>query len=73
MNFNFPLDKSMPRAHIAWYASVGRLLNALVGTGTTAQRPTVGLYVGRVYFDSTLGHPIWYDGTQWVDATGTGV
>jgi len=73
MNFNFPLDKAMPRAQIAWYSAVGKLCNALTGTGTTAQRPTKGLYAGRPYFDSTLGKPIFYSGTGWVDATGAGV
>jgi hypothetical protein len=39
--------------------------------GTTANRPTSSLQVGQYYFDTTLGHPIWYDGTDWVDATGS--
>jgi hypothetical protein len=69
-NFNFPLDKSMPKVQIAWYSAVGKLCNALTGAGTTANRPTVGLYVGRPYLDTTLGIPIWYDGSQWIDATG---
>lgn len=25
------------------------------------------------YFDTDLGKPIWYSGTEWVDATGTAV
>ena len=40
-------------------------------SGTTANRPTERLEVGQYYFDTTLGIPIWYDGTDWVDATGT--
>jgi hypothetical protein len=39
--------------------------------GATADRPTQNLQVGQFYFDTTLGIPIWYDGTDWVDATGT--
>jgi hypothetical protein len=39
--------------------------------GVTADRPTQNLQVGQFYFDTTLGYPIWYDGTDWVDATGT--
>jgi hypothetical protein len=39
--------------------------------GTTANRPTQNLQIGQFYFDTTLGYPIWYDGTDWVDATGT--
>jgi hypothetical protein len=41
--------------------------------GTTANRPTQSLQVGQFYFDTTLGYPIWYDGTDWVDATGAAV
>lgn len=28
-------------------------------------------YLGQVYFDTTLNKPIWYNGTNWVDANGT--
>ena len=42
--------------------------------GTTANRPVetvqLPLPIGQPYFDTTLGIPIWYDGTNWVDATG---
>ncbi|KUP24924.1 hypothetical protein [Paenibacillus sp. DMB5] len=41
--------------------------------GTTANRPTVGLYINKQYFDTTLGKPIWYNGTVWKDATGSTV
>jgi hypothetical protein len=39
--------------------------------GITADRPTQNLQVGQFYFDTTLGYPIWYDGTDWVDSSGT--
>ena len=39
--------------------------------GATADRPTQSLQLGQFYFDTTLGIPIWYNGTDWVDATGT--
>jgi hypothetical protein len=43
--------------------------------GITADRPVetvqLPLPIGLFYFDTTLGIPIWYDGTDWVDATGT--
>lgn len=41
---------------------------------TTATRPAGfgdGPKLGLSVFDSDLGKPIWWDGTQWVDATGT--
>jgi len=41
---------------------------------TTANRPVVGFSGGptdgQMYFDTTLGKPIWYFGGSWVDATG---
>lgn len=38
--------------------------------GTTAARPTT-VSTGYMYFDTTLGKPIWHNGTNWVDATGS--
>lgn len=45
---------------------------ALVGKGSSLERPT--LYsrdTGFMYFDTTLGLPIWYNGNDWIDASGT--
>ena len=46
-----------------------------VAKGETADRPTLTVDdVGRMYFDTTLaaaGMPIWWTGSDWVDATGT--
>jgi hypothetical protein len=40
--------------------------------GDTASRPdTTGMgAIGRSYFDTDLGQPVWWDGTNWVDALG---
>ena len=46
----------------------------LVLSGTTLERPTIpsgSIRRGIMYFDTTLGKPIWWDGSGWVDATGT--
>tara|TARA_R110000764_G_scaffold172593_1_gene259416 strand:+ start:204 stop:1091 length:888 start_codon:yes stop_codon:yes gene_type:complete len=40
--------------------------------GVTGSRPSTP-HNYQTYFDTTLGKPIWYDGTNWVDATGTTV
>jgi hypothetical protein len=40
--------------------------------GTTASRPGSPV-TAQQYFDTDLGIPIWYDGTNWIDATGTTV
>ena len=39
--------------------------------GATSARPTLNLAAGEFYFDTTLGKPIWYNGSDWVDANGT--
>jgi hypothetical protein len=47
--------------------------SSTVQSGTTTNRPTQFLQVGQFYFDTTLGYPIWYNGTAWVNASGTAV
>lgn len=42
--------------------------------GLTADRPAASdIYVGFEYFDETLGKPIYWNGTAYVDTTGTAV
>lgn len=40
-------------------------------TVTTNTTPPKIANKGEMYFDQTLGKPIWFNGTDWVDATGT--
>lgn len=43
-------------------------------SATTAGRPTTaGLPAGWMMFDTTLGKPIWWSGSNWRDATGSPV
>jgi len=58
-----------------YFTQVSASLVGLVtpSAGITADRPATSLQVGQQYFDTTLGIPIWWDGTNWVDATGTTV
>ena len=50
---------------------------AIPDSGTTANRPVntgvIKLRIGQFYFDTTLGIPIWWNGTNWVNASGTTV
>lgn len=39
--------------------------------GTSSERPN-GV-IGLQFFDESIGKPIWYDGSKWVDSTGTAV
>ena len=62
-----------------YFAQIDNFSQAVItpDTGTTANRPlTTGnpkLAVGSNYFDTTLGIPIWWNGTNWVNASGTTV
>lgn len=59
-----------------WFKQVFRVCFAQSQAGTTAQRPTKGLYIGRRYFDTSLGangRPVWYTGSVWVDSDGNSV
>lgn len=38
---------------------------AAVASGTTEQRPAENLVVGQQYFDTTLGVPVYWNGTEW--------
>lgn len=62
---------------VNWFSSVFRICNSLVESGTTAQRPTSSLWVGRRYYDTTLNKPIWVNAVTpsvvWKDAAGTTV
>lgn len=40
-------------------------------SGITANRPVKQMYIGRYYFDTTIGLPIWWNGTIWVKADGS--
>lgn len=44
----------------------------LKASGTTAER-TAAPGLGQPYFDTDLGYMIWYDGANWVNATGATV
>ena len=60
------------RPWFPWFRKVTDTCNALRQSGTTAQRPTVGLWIGRPYFDTTLGYEVFYDGSTWVGGSGGG-
>lgn len=56
-----------------YFGAVTNILTAVTGSGTTANRPTKLLWVGRGYFDTSLGIPIFYNGTVWINSAGTPV
>ena len=59
--------------HVKMFKHGGGKPLMLILTGGESSRPTTNLSVGMMYFDTTLKKPIFYNGTTWVDATGTEV
>lgn len=55
----------------AYRDAINRLLRDTM-TGTTAQRPAQPVVAQR-YYDTSLGLPIWYNGTVWKNAAGATV
>lgn len=67
---------TMNQGAATFFATVQQITFAVSRSGSTVSRPTStapAMWVGRPYFDTDLNYPIWWDGTQWVDATGTPV
>ena len=65
-------------AYIEFLTGVYEGVQATQSSVTTADRPTKNLFIGRFYFDTSLGargKPIWIskDGSTWIDATGAAV
>lgn len=56
----------------SWNGTAWNSFSPQVLSGTTANRPTNAIS-GTQYFDTTLGKPIWYSGSLWIDSTGTSV
>lgn len=54
-----------------------RIVTSVVQSGSTLNRPTKTLWLGRTYYDTTLSKPIWVKQVRpsivWVDASGTPV
>lgn len=65
--------KETEATDLGWRRRARDTVNALVqrtsGQGTTSERPRSPL-TGMQYYDTTLGLPIWYSGTAWINATG---
>lgn len=59
---------------IQWIQRTHANARTLQQSGVTADRPDSLLWIGRYFFDTTLGKPIWVKSvnpTVWVDGVGT--
>jgi hypothetical protein len=60
-----------------YFGQIDNITQALIipDAGLTADRPIsttfIKLQIGQQYFDTTIGRPIWWNGTNWINAAGT--
>jgi hypothetical protein len=57
----------------SWFTLTDTTASAMRQSGPTADRPVSVLWIGRQFFDTDLGFPVWVSAvnpTVWVDATG---
>jgi hypothetical protein len=59
------------RLDVAFTAVAAGVAAAVVPATNDWVTPPTGTVVGQSCFDTTATEPFWWDGTQWVDATGT--
>ena len=61
------------RAWVEWFLESFRYGRKYQGEFTTANRPTNSLNDGDWGIDTTLGYPIWYYNSGWIDSSGASV
>ena len=67
-------NQNMTVPWVAWVQRVHNVASSAQESGTTAQRPIAGLWIGRRFFDTTLGKPVYLKSVKpsvWVDGVGT--
>ena len=58
-----------------WFQYVREVISALTASGTTTERPTTLLWIGRRFYDTSLNKPVYLSSVSgatrvWRDATG---
>lgn len=72
-----PRESNFIPAWLNFFNQAYRILKSQSESGTTAQRPTTDLWIGRRYYDTTLSMPVWVQQVNptvvWKDAAGNTV
>jgi len=66
-----PVDRMVETAWLRQLLDLG--FRQLPRTGSTAERPAAGRYPGEMFFDETLGQPLWWSAGAWRRADGDAV
>lgn len=81
-NYDYPtstqlvdVDGNITLPWAQWVQRTQNNVRTLQQSGPTADRPDSLLWIGRFYFDTTIGKPIWVKqvtpAVVWVDGVGT--
>jgi len=67
------VQESFSNALRLYFNTLDAVINDLStpSAGITTARPSIGLQIGQFYFDTTINRPIWWNGTNWINAAGT--
>lgn len=69
-------DSPISTVWTRWMNKLWIVGGSVDNSGTTVQRPAKNLFIGRPYFDTDLGKPIWLKSANpsvWVDSSGTSI
>ena len=67
----FDKDGAVSQPWQSWTKSVYTIANSVSQSGITANRPAQK-FVGQQFFDTTLGEPVFSNGTAWITIGGSG-
>ena len=45
----------------------------IIQAGQSEEKPSQSIAPGTMFFDTTLGKPVWYNGEKWVDSEGVDI
>lgn len=80
----YTFSQSYQNGIILWYSNkisprkINRMKNMtyvtvpIIHSGATENRPTEHLVVGQMYFDTTVGAPVFWNGTEWIQGSNGG-
>ena len=68
-----PPDNSITDNNVSMNIKIGESATHFGWEGSTSDRPVLSKASGQPYLDTDLGQPIWWNGTDWVDALGNTV
>jgi hypothetical protein len=66
-----PVERTVETAWLRQLLDLG--FRHLPPTGATTERPAAGHYAGAMFFDETLGRPLWWSAGRWRGADGKAV